>query len=391
MEPKKKDVEVFLFIDALGWKIVNDFDFLKTELPYRGPARMQFGYSSTAIPTILSGCRPQEHGHLSFYFFDRKNSPFRLFGLLPLGDNPRSLWNRGRVRGIISRWFKRLMRYTGYFQLYNMPFRRLPYFDYCEKRDIFVAGGLSPCKNLCDVLEASGLRYHISDWRKSEEANLTAAEALMAAGGTDFYFIYTAALDGMLHQKIGQPDAIAEKLKFYEAHVRKMLEILRGAAGRFTLTIFSDHGMTPLAGTADVKGAVEKLGLAFGKDYVATYDSTMFRVWFLKDGVRDTVMRAVNADRFPGRWVSPEDKKRYGIDFADHKYGDEIFLMNPGIQIAPSDMGGGALPGMHGFLPEDEHSTAAVLSTAPFPPVEEVADFFGLMRRGIDRLRAVRD
>lgn len=57
---KAKRAEVFILINALGWEIVNRFDFLSDEFPCRYPVRMQFGYFCTAIPTILSRCRPEE-------------------------------------------------------------------------------------------------------------------------------------------------------------------------------------------------------------------------------------------------------------------------------------------------------------------------------------------
>ena len=61
---KKYDVEIFLFIDALGWELVSKTGFMAEKLPFRRKIEMQFGYSSTAIPTILSGKTPSEHGHL---------------------------------------------------------------------------------------------------------------------------------------------------------------------------------------------------------------------------------------------------------------------------------------------------------------------------------------
>ncbi|MBR2427644.1 MAG: nucleotide pyrophosphatase, partial [Lentisphaeria bacterium] len=66
---KHKTIEIFLFIDALGWKIVNDHKFLTELLPERKKINMQFGYSSSAIPTILSGKTPSEHGHLGLFRF----------------------------------------------------------------------------------------------------------------------------------------------------------------------------------------------------------------------------------------------------------------------------------------------------------------------------------
>ena len=52
---KTVDVEIFLFIDALGWELVERTGFMAEELPFRRKIEMQFGYSSTAIPTIQIG------------------------------------------------------------------------------------------------------------------------------------------------------------------------------------------------------------------------------------------------------------------------------------------------------------------------------------------------
>ncbi len=384
---QKKKTEVFLFVDALGWEIVKNFEFMKKELPFRFPVQMQFGYSSSAIPTILSGRRPEEHGHLSFYFrAEGKRSPFRLFRYLPFGSRPNSPFNRGRVRGWISRIFKFLNRYTGYFQLYNVPFDRLPYFDYCEKQDIFAPSGLAPFENLQDLLKKSGLPYHISDWRRPEKENLERAELLMRENGIRFYFLYTAGLDALLHMQIRNPDAIRQKLAFYETHIREMLKLLEESGTEFHFTVISDHGMTPLKGVSDLKKCVESLGLTFGVDYLACYDSTMFRLWGLQPGAREKIRKAVDG-AFPGHFLSKDEKIRYGIDFKDQKYGEEIFLMDPGWQIAPSDMGKAPLPGMHGFLPEDTDSTAVLLTTDPVMQAPyEVAGFFSIMKERIETL-----
>ena len=52
----------------------------------------------------------------------------------------------------------------------------------------------------------------------------------------------------------------------------------------FELTVFSDHGMTPLRGVADVPAALAKTGLAWGEHYASAIDSTMARFWWLEDG-----------------------------------------------------------------------------------------------------------
>ncbi|MGN0870905.1 MAG: hypothetical protein ACI4UV_06895 [Victivallales bacterium] len=68
------------------------------------------------------------------------------------------------------------------------------------------------------------------------------------------------------------------------------------------------------------------------------------------------------------------------MNFPDHRYGDDIYLLDAGAQFAPSDMGGEALPGMHGFSPDDKDSDACFLSNCK-PVVEPfwIGDYFRIM------------
>ena len=168
---KHKTIEIFLFIDALGWKIVNDHDFLPELLPYRKKIDMQFGYSSSAIPSILSGKTPAEHGHLGLFRFAPESSPFKQLSRWKWLFKPESFWNRGRVRHHLSKMIKKIYGFTGYFQLYRMPIWKLKFVDYCEKRDLFVAGGMENIPNLYDVLSTKSVDFHISDWHLSDKEN----------------------------------------------------------------------------------------------------------------------------------------------------------------------------------------------------------------------------
>ena len=78
-------VRAFVFIDALGWKQVEKYGFLSDILPNRRSIEMQFGYSCTAIPTILTGERPDVHGHLAFYDYAPEKSPFKAMRFLAPG------------------------------------------------------------------------------------------------------------------------------------------------------------------------------------------------------------------------------------------------------------------------------------------------------------------
>ncbi len=374
---KHKVIEIFLFTDALGWKIVNDHNFMVELFPHRKKIDMQFGYSSSAIPTILSGKTPSEHGHLGLFCFAPEASPFKKLSRWEWIFKPASFWNRGRVRHHLSKLLKKFYGFTGYFQLYRMPIWKLKFVDYCEKRDLFVSGGMENIANLHDVLSAKGVKFHISDWHLSDAENYLAAEKAIE-NGKNFLFVYTASLDGVLHDKVGDAQAVKSKLDEISLQIQSLYEKAAEYADDVHFTVISDHGMTPLTGTADIMKTMEDSDLVFGRDYGACYDSTMARFYYLSEKA-EPVITALMAE-YPGRFLSNDDEIKYGIYRTDRAFGDGIFLLDAGIQIAPSDMGGKPLNGMHGFAPEDEHSFAAILSNTPLPQeLEHVADYFDLM------------
>lgn len=379
--------EIFVFVDALGWDVVEPTGFLADILLHRKPMTMQFGYSCSAIPTILSGKHPDEHGHLGLFRFAPAASPFRGVARILRLLRPKSFWSRGRVRGWLSRGVRRVLGFTGYFQLYQMTPERLDSYDYCEKRDLFVPGGMEGVVNLADALAEAGVDGHISDWHLSDAENFSRGVRAIDEG-KPFVFVYTSALDSLRHNHPrGAADPVVrERIDWYGRQIRALAAAAAGTGRPWSLTVFSDHGMTPLTKIVDLKSAVEATGLVFGVDYGICYDSTMMRVHELKPGALVRIREALKPFAADGHWLTEAEERRQGIWRADRMFGDAIFLVNPGIQIVPSDMGLAPLGGMHGFDPEDEHSKAALLSTEPIPEdVVGVCDYFRLMTRNFKK------
>lgn len=381
---KHKTIEIFLFIDALGWKIINDHDFLTEFLPYRKKITMQFGYSSSAIPTILSGKTPAEHGHLGLFRFAPESSPFKALSRLTWLFKPAAFWNRGRVRHHLSGVLKKIYGFTGYFQLYRMPVWKLKYVDYCEKKNLFIAGGMGNIANLYDVLSTKKVNFHISDWHLHDDENYSVAEKAIE-NGKNFLFVYTASFDGVLHDKIGNTAAVAEKLDEIRSRIKSLYQKAEEYAENIHFTIISDHGMTPLADTVDIMKDIDSSGLVFGRDYGACFDSTMARFYYMNEKAEAVI--SVLMKKFPGHFLSKEEEIKYGIYRDDRMFGDAIFLLDAGIQIVPSDMGDKPLNGMHGFIPENEYSFAAILSNESLPEnIEYVADYFNFMIERAEKL-----
>lgn len=374
---KHKTIEIFLFIDALGWKIVNDHHFMENLFPHRKKMDMQFGYSSSAIPTILSGKTPAEHEHLGLFRFAPEASPFKMLSRFAWFFKPARLWDRGRVRHHLSKILKKLYGFTGYFQLYRMPIWKLKFVDYCEKRDLFLSGGMEDIANLHDTLSRMNVEFHISDWHFSDDKNYLAAENAIESG-KNFLFVYTASFDGVLHDKVGDFTAVQSKLDDIQMQIEHLYAKAEEYAENVHFTVISDHGMTPLAGTVDIMSKIAQSGLIFGKDYGACYDSTMARFHYLSASSKNVITEIMK--EFPGHFLTMEEEMKYGIFRRDRAFGDGIFLLDTGIQIVPSDMGEKPLNGMHGFAPENEHSFATMLSNTVLPErIVRVADYFDFM------------
>ena len=128
-----KQISLFVFIDALGWELIKDHSFLDGIANEKSPLDTIFGYSSTCDPTILTGRMPRDHGHFAFFTYAPDKSPFRSYKWFSL--LPGFIMNRGRVRAKFSQIMKKVHRFTGYFQLYSMPFKLLHLFDYTEQKN----------------------------------------------------------------------------------------------------------------------------------------------------------------------------------------------------------------------------------------------------------------
>ncbi len=372
---------VYVFIDAFGWQLLQTYPFLNDRLSVRQPVETIFGYSSTCDPTILTGVLPREHGHFSFYVYDPANSPFR--ALKPLAILPSGLTDRGRVRRVLSRWLQRRLGYTGYFQLYAVPFRWLPLFDYTEKRDLYQPGGIIGGQpTVFDYLRAEKIPFCLSDWRLPEAQNLESAESALRSGEPRFVYLYLASMDAVLHAEGCGAPAVARKVNWYAEQLTRLFD----AASRYQelrITVFSDHGMTDVHQLTDPISALNRAGLRLGEDYMAMFDSTMARFWFLKPALRERIEQVMEGCE-GGAWLDDDTLQSWGCDFPQRRYGEAFWVCDPHVLLCPSFMGRQPLKGMHGYRPTHEDSTAMLCRNTPDGPLPRRLDgMYALMRHDI--------
>ncbi|HZD36615.1 MAG TPA: alkaline phosphatase family protein, partial [Nitrososphaeraceae archaeon] len=198
--------------------------------------------------------------------------------------------------------------------------------------------------------------------------------------GKSHYFLYLPELDAALHKYGTQAHEIETKLSWYENELRHLMEVAQENYQEVRMNIFSDHGMTDTIDTRDIMQIVEDLGLAYDKDYVCVYDSTMVRFWFLDRDAKEKIVGALDPEE-QGRFLSDQELHELGIYWADHRYGDAVFLMKPGVLVMPSYMSKYEVPsGMHGFHPDDASSDGVFLSnTLPKRKPKAILDIFDLI------------
>ncbi len=369
---------IFVLIDALGWEWIKDHPFLKEAAPYRRPLDSVLGFSTAAIPSILTGRFPDEHGRLSLFHRANGHSPFSKLKLI-CAMPPAMVENR-YARFAVKTIARRINHLSGYFQLYGIPLKYLPKLDVCEKRNIYEPGGIPDSTSIFDLLESNGTSYKAYCYHDGTDDQLLASiEADLRAGGAKYYFLYLAELDYFLHLHADDRAAAAQMLEKYSAALARLHKIALETYGAADIHVFGDHGMAPTVATVDIQAALAALPIS-AADYLCLLDSTMARFWFFSARARELVTKALK-EVGGGRWLDTDDLTKLRSYFPDGKYGEQIFLTEPGTVIAPSHMGVRAPAGMHGFLPSAPHSRSAFVSSVDYgDSINQITDLFGVMK-----------
>jgi len=382
---KSPQLDLFVFADALGWQIVEERNYLADLLPHRYKCDTLLGYSCTCDPSILTGTLPVEHGHFSFFVFDPENSPFGAARWL--GWAPELIAGHHRVRNRVSRWWQRRLGYTGYFQLYSVPFRRLPWLDYTEKHDLYEPGGIIGGQEaIFTEWERTGKPWSRSDWRCDDETNVHRLIAQLREGKIALSYLFTSRLDATMHAHGTAGAAVDAAFDRFSGWMHEIDKVARDHYDDVRIHLFSDHGMANTRHDSRMMPDFEKLGLRFGTDYAAAWDSTMVRFWFPGgDRIRDRVVAWLN-QREEGRILSDEELAANGCLFESRRYGELWYLLPEGTIFAPSFMNQRHVVGMHGYDPQEPASAACWLTNhAAYEPPHRIEQINRVMKEASAR------
>jgi hypothetical protein len=111
----------------------------------------------------------------------------------------------------------------------------------------------------------------------------------------------------------------------------------------------------------------------------------MARFWPFTERARRSLRERL-ANVSCGRLLTDGELTGLGVFFPDHRYGELVFLLDPGWLVGGSDFNGrGWTPaGMHGYHPDDAYSDAVYLSTHPVSEdLRTITDIHKTMRDAV--------
>ncbi|MDD5598877.1 MAG: alkaline phosphatase family protein [Victivallaceae bacterium] len=354
-------VHVFIYLTGPGWYILKEHGFLEKHCRHQFPVRSQLGCSHAALLTALTGKTPDEHGHFSSYYFQDKVT----------------------LRETVRRLYRKLLgEKSGYFGTYSIPMRNLKYFissGHPYVHDLS-PGCFAPLTSIIDMVQEKNLAHSIVGAQTGSPVQaLKNVRNQLQDRSLNFAFIEINEMDELLHSTPHDFYKIDKKLRNYEHHIEKIISVGREVSSDFNLTVFSGHGMTFAPQRINIRKKIEALGMNYGLDYHAVYDPTMAFFWFKSKFARSIILDRLQELRHC-KILSENEKKEYGIDFPDRRYGETMVLVEPGFQICPNDVLSCLPAGMHGYAPDHPDSLGACLSTRPiYPGPTQVKDFFNIM------------
>lgn len=356
--PEKTPPEVVVLIDAFR------HDFMSEEITpnltqYAGegvqyPLCPILGYSDSIRATFFTGKYPDQTDYWMEYCYRPENSPWSgLTRLAPIDRIPLDSLVRGTKMVTSMTAMRVLARRRGipHLQLRNLPLKAVDRFDFTLNKPMTARNALG-CTSIFDACAATGKSWAYLDASKVRRGSDLLDMVSQLSDDTGLIFIYLHQIDMAAHLFGINTRLFWKRVQSTDTLLGRIIARIRLRFGEVDPIFFSDHGMSVLLRQISIQDLLEHPG--FPNKFFVALDATMVRLWFfdaddrLKSEIRDRV-----ANRYPGRFLSAEDLTKYHLQFSDRLYGDEIFLLNPGIGIFPNYHSYIKPKAMHAYEPTD--------------------------------------
>ncbi|MFO0755113.1 MAG: alkaline phosphatase family protein [Byssovorax sp.] len=373
MPPPKPRVLV-VFVDALGPSQLERFGSELGVLPHRKKLSGILGYSSGALPTVLTGVPPAVHGRMCLFSRRKEGDPSILAPLSVLGLLPRVVHERGALRRALGKALSRARGLTGYVQLHRVPPEAFRWLDLPERDDMFQAETIGPARTFLADARKAGLSVYAARWQLPEAERWAEAHAELRKSRPDLAFLYATELDGNLHERGNRDPLIGEVAARIGKRIAHARELLADDGASLTTIVVGDHGMADVDRVVDPRPVLPSLAPA-----QVFVDSTMIRLWGSPSAL-DRARLALERSSLPGAWLGRDDLRDRRAPTEGSPFAEALWVMPEGTLLAPSFLGG-KVKGMHGYDLGTRSSFAALATDdAGAAEAQAITDIAGVVR-----------
>lgn len=367
-----------VFVDALGPAQFQRFGDRLWFLPYQRTLRGVLGYSSGALPTILTGTPPSIHGRMCLFSRHQDDSLGILSPLSILGFLPRILHERQWVRRRAASWLCKHSGISGYVALHRVPPEAFHWLDLPEREDIFQAESIGGARTFLADARDAGLSVFTANWRLDETRRWQSAFSMLAQQKPDLTFLYSTELDAHLHDIGNESAATDEILSRIACRIGRARDLLGNDSRPLVTIVIGDHGMADVTGIVDPRPIAAQLHID-----QTIIDSTMWRFW--GDDITLSITRKMlESSGIPGSWLDLRALRTRCAPVVGAPYGQAIWLLPEGTIFAPSWVGNSAR-GMHGYDVGTQSSLATLAADdAGISPCNALTDVASYIRKQLD-------
>jgi predicted AlkP superfamily pyrophosphatase or phosphodiesterase len=361
------EIVVMIELDAFRFDYLDQHStpFL-WELSQKGiSGRLQPTFGFEPDGAYLAGLYPDECDGGAQFWYDPENSPFRNLGswtrilnLLP--DFGQKVTRKG-IEKLLGK-----ANGSPVFSSARVPFHLLKYFSFPLATRIDRIR-FSKGKTIFELLESQGKTwfFHAAPEYKVDIGSVKAQIASELLPPCPFGLIHVGDLDRVGHQYGPDSQERRSAAKKVDSGLKEIYGLLEERFLSVHFLLFGDHGMVKVKELLDVQKALGGLDLRVGKDYLVFLDSTMARFWFFTKDAGKIISETLLSLR-GGHVLTQEERVKYHLQYGHNRFGDLIFLADPGVLIFPNFyQNKNPVKGMHGYMPEYSEQQSAFVLASP--------------------------
>ena len=324
--------------------------------------RPNFGFCERT--EMFTGTRPDENDFFTALTFGDEGSAFAKcradISLLSLFDW-KTKFLRRYIRRFFRDWFSKVRKVSQ--PVYEIPLKLLPLITLTEDVRDLQKPGWSNTETIFDVVRETGKSFYFDTFASltmkmsTDDDRTEHLCRVFPESDYDFYLAYIGDGDGTGHQFGPSSEEAIKMTRRVDDRIKKIAHAFFESFPAGKILVIGDHGMLEVVSIIDMDRKIMRIAssadLRLRKDFDYFLDSTLTRIWFRTAKAENAFSSAFEKDHeinANGKIITRDLAASLHIPFPGCRYGDLMWMANPGILIFP-DFFHYRRPcrGMHGY------------------------------------------